>query len=76
MNSHRVDPENPELMLIQEKLQFGPLSADQTARVQRWSDYWKEVPPRMHLKRSKTWSNPKMYDRDLVIGQTVGREEL
>jgi hypothetical protein len=46
------------------------------ARLSLWREVWKIVPQTLHLKRSKTWTDPQLFNEQVVKEKRVSRNEL
>jgi len=46
------------------------------ARLSIWRDIWKIVPQTLHLKRSKTWANPKLFNKEAAKAGKLPKKEL
>jgi len=45
-------------------------------RLSLWREIWKIVPQTLHLKRSKTWAHPQLFNKEVVKEKKVSNEEL
>ena len=48
-------------MEIGPELEFKPYSDETEERYKFWDEMWQQIPPTLHLERSRTWTNPKLY---------------
>ena len=70
----RSDPKDPKLLYIDSELRFAGDTDDRKKRLSSWEKIWKEVPPTLHLKTTKSWKNSKLYNKGAA--GSSGKEEL
>ena len=72
---YSFDDKDGKRLTIGPELSFGAFSDSEVERLQMMDNIWTQVVPRYHLRGTRTWKDPYLYNK-VKAGTKKKKEEL